>query len=126
MKIELDSLAGTSNKIDAYNLGQVTIDNNVYRSSLLLSPDVIVADWSPQSFSELATPHIEQIITLAPEIVLLGTGRTLIFPSNSLMCPLTELNIGFEIMDTGAACRSYNFLMGEGRHVVAALLMIEI
>jgi uncharacterized protein len=126
MKIELDGLAGASNKIDAYTVGQVTIDDNVYRSSLLLSPDVIVADWSPQSFSELATPHIEQIITLAPEIVLLGTGRTLIFPSNSLMRPLIELNIGFEIMDTGAACRSYNFLMGEGRHVVAALLMIEI
>ncbi len=125
MKIELDSFVGTSNKIDAYNIGQVTIAGNIYQSSLLISHDKIVSDWSPQSLSELATTHLEQIIALGPEIVLLGTGKNLIFPSDSVIGPIIEQNIGFEVMDTGAACRSYNFLINEGRPVVAALMMIE-
>jgi uncharacterized protein len=66
MKIELDSFIGASNKIDAYNIGQVTIAGNIYQSSLLISHDTIVSDWSPQSFSELATSHLEQIIALGP------------------------------------------------------------
>ena len=125
MKIELDSLGPGRNRIDAYDVGQVTIANNVYHSSLLVSPDSIVSNWSPKIFSELDITHIEQIITLTPEIVILGTGKTLIFPPDSIMRPLIEHYIGFEIMDTGAACRSYNFLISEGRRVVAALLMIE-
>ncbi len=125
MKIELDSISDSSNKIDGYSAGQVTITNKVYQSSLLVSPEVIVPDWPPKLFSDLAISHIEQIMTLTPEIVILGTGKSLTFPSELLLQPITECSIGIEIMDTGAACRSYNFLLGEGRHVVAALLMIE-
>ena len=125
MKIELDNSADTRNKINAYSREQVTIANKIYNSSLLLSPDTVISDWPPQHFDELNTPHIEQILTLRPEIVLLGTGSSLIFPPEQLLQPLTERFIGIEIMDTGAACRSYNFLTGEGRHVVAALLMIK-
>jgi len=125
MKIELDSISNSRNKIDSYSAGQVTITNKVYQSSLLVSPEVIVPDWPPKLFSDLAISHIEQIMTLAPEIVILGTGKSLTFPSELLLQPITGRSIGIEIMDTGAACRSYNFLLGEGRHVVAALLMIE-
>jgi uncharacterized protein len=125
MKIELDNSADTNNKINAYARDQVTIANKTYSSSLLLSLDTVISDWPPQHFSELETSHIEQILTLSPEIVLLGTGSSLIFPSEQLLQPLTGRSIGIEIMDTGAACRSYNFLTGEGRHVVAALLMIK-
>lgn len=125
MKIELDSISDSSNKIDGYSAGQVTITNKVYQSSLLVSPDIIVPDWPPKLFSDLAISHIEQIMTLDPEIVILGTGKYLTFPSELLLQPITGRSIGIEIMDTGAACRSYNFLLGEGRHVVAALLMIE-
>jgi uncharacterized protein len=57
--------------------------------------------------------------------VILGTGVKLRFPSPSLTRALVEANIGLEVMDTGAACRTYNILMGDGRRVVAALLMIE-
>jgi uncharacterized protein len=125
MKIELDSFADNSNRIDAYNVGQVTIAGHTYHSSLLVSHDNISPNWSPQNLVELDKSHIEQIITLAPEIVLLGTGKSLVFPSESIVSPLREHNIGFEVMDTGAACRSYNFLINEGRLVVAALMMIE-
>jgi uncharacterized protein len=125
MKIELDSSSENSNRVDAYNVGQVSIAGNTYRSSLLVSHNNISPDWSPESLAELDKSHIEQIITLDPEIVLLGTGKRLVFPSESVVSPLRENNIGFEVMDTGAACRSYNFLLNEGRLVVAALMMIE-
>jgi uncharacterized protein len=62
---------------------------------------------------------------LRPEVVILGTGVKLRFPPPSLTRALVEANIGLEVMDTGAACRTYNILMGDGRRVVAALLMIE-
>jgi uncharacterized protein len=62
---------------------------------------------------------------MSPEIVLIGTGKTLQFPDHAVNAILLEQNIGVEIMDTGAACRAYNFLAGEGRLVIAALLRIE-
>ncbi|NKB36729.1 MAG: hypothetical protein GKR93_06080 [Gammaproteobacteria bacterium] len=125
MKIELDSLADSLNKVRAYEPGEINIAGNNYVRSLLVSPDSIVSDWPPLKFSDLQINDFEQILTLAPEIVILGTGKTLTFPDPSLINPITEAGIGIEVMDTGAACRSYNFLLGEGRHVVAALLMIQ-
>ncbi len=125
MRIKLDRTDDSLNRINSYSAGQIMIAQKTYQSSLLVSPDTIVPDWPPNSFSDLATSHMDQIITLAPEIVILGTGKSLTFPSELLLQAITERSIGIEIMDTGAACRSYNFLLGEGRHVVAALFMIE-
>ncbi len=125
MKIELDSLADSLNRVTAYERGEISIAGSTYTQSLLVSPDTIVVDWPPFKFSDLQTADFEQILTLAPEIVILGTGKTLTFPDPQLLSPLTNAGIGMEVMDTGAACRSYNFLLGEGRRVVAALLMIH-
>jgi len=113
------------NVIRSYARGQVTINREIYRTSVLVSPERIVADWPPQSFVALAPAHFEPVAALAPEIVLIGTGARLRFPPPGLVEPLARAGIGFEIMDTGAACRTYNVLMAEGRRVVAALLMIE-
>ena len=84
-----------------------------------------IADWPPQTFSDLAAEHFEQIRQLAPEVVVLGTGSRLQFPRLADTRALIQANIGLEVMDTGAACRTYNILMQDGRRVVAALLMIE-
>jgi uncharacterized protein len=64
-------------------------------------------------------------VLLCPELLILGTGRRQRFPRAELLAPLAEAGIGWEVMDTGAACRTYNILMSEGRNVAAALLMIE-
>jgi len=72
----------------------------------------------------LATTHFAQLATLHPEIVLIGTGGALRFPAPVLLRPLYDAGIGVEVMDTGAASRTYNVLMAEGRAVAAALLMI--
>ena len=124
MKIQLDTL-GHENTIQAYRPGQVTINQTVYSASVILTPERIIADWPPMRFADLAPAHFQTIAALAPEIVILGTGKQLRFPPAKTTRSLIQANIGLEVMDTGAACRTYNILMAEGRRVAAALLMIE-
>ncbi len=124
MKIHLESGAG-QNLVRAYAPGRVTINEQVYTTSLIVTPGQVVAAWPPVGFADLRSSHFETIVALKPEVVILGTGARLRFPAPALTRPLIEAGIGLEVMDTGAACRTYNFLMSDGRRVVAALLMIE-
>lgn len=124
MKIDFVRDTGGINIINAYSEGSILVGNATYSSSLILSANDIIDDWPPQAFPELNSSHLEQVISLSPEIILLGTGQKILFPDAAIMSPITSNRIGYEIMDTGAACRSFNFLVAEGRHVVAALFMI--
>ena len=94
------------------------------RSAIIL-PELLISEWPPQTVAELAREHIQQLAELKPELVLIGTGRRLQWPDRALLTPLMEAGIGFEIMDTAAACRTYNILSYEGRVVAVALMMIE-
>lgn len=126
MKIELDSPAADRNIIQAYSNEGIVINNVPYRGSLIVCPDRIIERWPPRSASELADAHLSDIIALTPELVLVGTGRQLQFPDPQITLALQSANIGVEVMDTAAACRAYNFIAGEGRRVVAALMAIGI
>ena len=123
MKIQLESRAQT-NVIRGYSRDGVTINRETYRRSVVVTPERIVADWRPDAFAELTAADFEAIRALDPEIVLLGTGSQLRFPAAALTRSLIDAGIGLEVMDTGAACRTYNVLMNEGRRVAAALLII--
>jgi len=125
MKIEFDNNPEAFNKILGYSAGTVTIVDTAYSTSLVITPERIITDWPPEDISELTNAHIQQIALLEPEIVLLGTGSQLFFPDSDIISPLVSRQIGYEVMDTGAACRSFNFLLGEGREVIAALFMIK-
>lgn len=125
MKIEIDINTDGNHKIDAYTVGSISVDNTTYSTSLVISSQAIIDDWSPERFSDLKAEHIELLLPLAPELVILGTGSEICFPTTEIIAPLISRQIGIEIMDTGAACRSFNFLTGEGRQVVAALFMLE-
>ena len=113
------------NLIRGYAPGRITINAQVHTGSLIVTPQQIIADWPPVVFADLMPGHFETIVALRPEVVILGTGTRLQFPAASLIRPLVEANIGLEVMNTGAACRTYNILMNDGRRVAAALLMIE-
>ncbi len=126
MKIELDTTPEHNYRIDAYETGLIIVNGTSYSSSLILTPDKLITNWAPKRFADLALQHIEQIAALDPEIIILGTGQKSHFLDQKLITPIHELKIGFEIMDTGAACRCYNVLNSEGRKVAAALLPIEI
>ena len=80
-------------------------------------------DWPCRSFADLTAEHFAQLATLNAEIVIFGSGLRNRFPPPAWLKPLITQRIGLETMDTAAACRTYNVLASEGRHVVAALLL---
>jgi len=110
--------------LDAIGPEAARVRQEILNRSAVITPARLLRDWAPQSFSELAPAHMEILLELAPEIVLLGTGAALQWPAAHLTAPLTAAGIGYEVMNTAAACRTYNILMGDGRRVAAALLMI--
>ncbi len=121
MRFAQDSFAG--NIIRAYAAGQVTVNDDVITRSVIVTPDRIIRDWLPDSFGELEPGHLARLDELQPEIIVLGTGSRLWFPTPEFTAGFLSRGIGVEIMDTNAACRTYNILLSEGRRVVAALLM---
>lgn len=111
------------NTVTAYGADFVEINRQRYDHAILVTPGDPVSRWEVAAFEELAPGHFEALLALAPEVVLLGTGTRQRFPHPRLVEALTRAGIGVEVMDTPAACRTYNILMSEGRRVVAALVM---
>lgn len=110
--------------VRAYGDGVVTIGEQTYQHSLIIARDTLINDWRPQAINELAIDDFQPVLDLQPEIFLLGTGSVLHFPSPALTGRLLEAGIGIEIMDTAAACRTFNILLSEERHVAAGLMLL--
>jgi uncharacterized protein len=108
--------------VRAYSTGEVRIGERSLQHSCLLRADRIEA-WRPQRLSQLTLQDWEPVFELQPEIVVLGSGSAQRFPDSRLMAAVLARGIGLEVMDTGAACRTYNILVTEDRPVVAALLL---
>ena len=111
------------NAFTGYGEGYVEVNRARLHASVLVSPERIVTDWPAESVAALTADHLAAIVELHPEIVLLGTGAAFHFPEPAMLAPLYKAGIGVEVMDTPAACRTFNILMGEGRNVVAALVV---
>jgi len=88
-----------------------------------LRSDGAISEWPVQSFEGLEASHFTQMVDLNPELILIGTGSKQRFPKPELLKSLILAKIGFEIMDSQAACRTYNILVGEGRQVLLALIV---
>ncbi len=121
MKLHLSTYSG--NVIRAYGEGFFQVGETRYPHSLIVTPETLITDWRPSGFAALSVEDFARLVELKPEIAVLGTGLTQRFPQHALLRPLVEARIGWEIMDTGAACRTYNVLASEGRRVAAALLL---
>jgi len=122
LKLHLFKSSG-NNIFTGYGIGYVMVNQTRHEHSLIIMPDRIIENWQAKTFEQLAAEHFELLLPFQPEIVLLGTGTTLRFPCPSITKELISLKIGVEVMDTSAACRTYNILMAEGRNVAAALLV---
>ena len=122
MKIERE-LPDGRNAFTGYGAGYVEVNGTRYAQSLVVGAERVIADWPAAGIDALTADHLAAILELAPEIVLLGTGPAFGFPDRATLAPLYKAGIGVEVMDTPAACRTYNILMGEGRNVVAALIV---
>lgn len=122
MKLHLSQNA-RRNAFTAYGQGYVAVNGVRYETSLIVMPDRIAEAWNVRSIELLVQDNIEPLAALKPELVLLGTGDVLRFPDPRLLVSLTQAGIGAEVMDTRAACRTYNILAEEGRNVAAALII---
>ena len=122
MRFAQDSTSGI-NVIRAYGNGELRVNENVYRGAVIVSAATVIADASIQNLDDLITFGLSRTLALEPELVLLGTGARQIFPAASFGAQFLRAGIGFEVMDTSAACRTFNVLVGEQRRVAAMLLV---
>ena len=124
MKFTKDNAGRDRKQIRAYAPGRISVNEAMLTGSCIVAPDTLVEDWPPQRFEDLSLEHFQVALTLKPEILLIGTGATQRFLPPELLAALSRSGVGVEVMDTAAACRTYNILLNEDRKVVAALLMI--
>jgi uncharacterized protein len=122
MKFHLASAEGFS--ITGRDPGVVRINNEEWRENFVLFPETGAIVWAgiPRAPEETSAAW-KTIIEYAPNIVVIGTGDKHVFPHPSLLRPLIEARIGYEVMDTAAACRTYNVLVSEGRKICAAIIV---
>jgi uncharacterized protein len=121
MKFHLNTPDG--NVFTGHGDGYVRIGDTDYRENLLVTPGQLIHDWAPGGFDALSESDFAALAALKPEVALFGTGTTMRFPHPRLTRALTDAGIGLEVMDTPAACRTYNILAAEGRRVAAAILI---
>ena len=91
--------------------------------SFIIAPARLIQDWPPHTLAQLTSEHLRAALETKPELVIIGTGKTLEFPPATITEALHREGIGVEIMDSAAACRTYNVLMHEGREVMAAVIV---
>ena len=108
--------------IRAYEAQAVRLADRTIDSNCLIAADRLVTDWSARSVTELNSADLQAIFALKPELVILGTGVRQQFPAPAIRAAFLAREIGFEAMDNGAACRTFNVLLSEDRHAVLALL----
>ena len=114
------STTGQYQTVSGYFDGGVEINGQPFDYSLLVLPKSAPRAWPVSSFEELGVEHFEQLLAENPDVVILGTGERQRFVHPRLTAPLIGKQIGVECMDTNAACRTYNILMGEGRKALPA------
>ena len=120
MKFQPDQF---SSAITGYGAGWIAINGQRIHHSVVLRSSGERANWECAHFDDLSAEHFAPLVESQPELVVFGSGPTLRFPRPAWIRRLAEAGIGVETMDTAAACRTYNILAGEGRRVVAALLV---
>jgi len=122
MQFTEDSTSGI-NVIRAYGNGELRVNEHVYRGGVILSAATVITDANVQNLDDLLALGRSRVLALEPEVVLLGTGARQVFPAPSFGAQFLRAGIGFEVMDTSAACRTFNVLVGEQRRVAAILLL---
>ena len=122
MKLHLSNV--TAQKVfTAHGAGYVEVSGQRFGHPIVVTPEQVYTDWQPQGFEALNEAHFAYFLELKPEVLLLGTGSQQQFPHPRLYQALIAAGIGVEFMNTPAACRTYNILLGEDRKVVAAILL---
>ncbi len=120
MKLHPDASNGFS--IQSYSDEGVVVNGKNQIGPLLLCSVQGPQKWSAESFETLTQASFDELLPFSPELVIFGSGKRIQFPAPKLLQGLYQQRIGLETMDNGAACRTFNVLAGEGRHVVLVLI----
>ena len=100
----------------------IRVHDAFYNNPFIISGQRIVPEWDVKSIDDINEENLQVIFDLQPEVILLGTGVAQLFLPPTIQVHFFQRNFGFEVMTTDAACRTFNVLAAEGRHVVAALM----
>jgi uncharacterized protein len=112
------------NIIKGYGDMTFKINDDEYQSSLIVSPEEVIK-WQAESHTDISVPILEESVKFEDtEILLIGCGSTHKPIEDKVIIGLQKSGVGVEVMTTGAACRTYNVLLAEGRKVVAALILV--
>ncbi|MFC4728750.1 Mth938-like domain-containing protein [Coralloluteibacterium thermophilus] len=103
--------------------GRVLVNQRTLTRSFIVSADRLLEDWPPGAPAELEPGHMDAALDLGIEVLVLGTGDRLRFPSQAVMAACLTRGVGIEVMDNAAAARTFNVLVGEGRRAAAAFLI---
>jgi len=122
MRLHLDNHP-TANLVTHLGPEGIRVGDRQISRSVILSASDLVDDWPVNDPAALSLESLAPALELAPGILVLGTGERARFPEAALFAALGQRGIGLEVMDTAAACRTYNVLVGEDRPVVAALIL---
>jgi uncharacterized protein len=121
MRFHQDS-SSASNLIRSYATGEIKINDATFKGPVIVSNSAIEPGPHIAAAEELGPAHAAAVLALEPEVVLLGTGPRQLFPAPEFGAAFLRAGVGFEVMDTGAACRTFNVLVSEQRRVVALLI----
>ncbi len=108
--------------IRGFRPGEIRIDEASHAGAVILNATSLSVEPALHSVADLGEDQVERLLRLAPEVVLLGSGVRQVFPPVAFGARFLSAGIGFEVMDTGAACRTFNVLVGERRNVAAVLI----
>jgi uncharacterized protein len=100
------------------------VNERTLERSFIIAPDTLIEAWPIHDATRMVAADVDPMLGLTPELVLLGTGATQVFPPAEVMAACLTRGIGIEIMDNAAAARTFNVLAGEGRRVVAGFLFL--
>ncbi|MGB5209743.1 MAG: Mth938-like domain-containing protein [Gammaproteobacteria bacterium] len=122
MRFSLDQAPGAK-LVSAWRPGEIRVGENRYRESIVLRPGADPLPWPVTNSDMLTFDSLAPALESGPDVLLLGTGSGLVFPDPAVYARVLAQGVGMEVMDTGAACRTYNILIAEDRTVVAALIV---
>jgi uncharacterized protein len=122
MRFTQDSTSGI-NVIRSYASGELRVNETAYRGAIILSASTLIDMANIQNLDDLLKVEAARVLALEPELILLGTGARQVFPPPAFGAQFMRAGIGFEVMDTSAACRTFNVLVGEQRRAAAILLI---
>ena len=102
---------------------QALVNDRTLTRSFIIAPDTLIEDWPARDAKAMVPADVEPLLALNPELIVLGTGATQVFPAAVVMAACLSRGIGIEVMDNAAAARTFSVLAGEGRRVVAGFLI---